>query len=92
MDVAAWLRGLGAAVRAGFRENDIDAAVLPELTAEDLVGLGVGSIGHRRRDAGCHRRSGRRVGGEYRIMPPDEIAPASSMPRIPAVPEASGGR
>jgi class 3 adenylate cyclase len=32
-----------------FRENDVDAEVLPELTAEDLIGLGVTSIGHRRK-------------------------------------------
>ncbi|MCP3373617.1 AAA family ATPase [Bradyrhizobium cajani] len=50
MDVAAWLRalGLGQYERA-FRENDIDADVLKDLTAEDLIGLGVASIGHRRR-------------------------------------------
>ena len=32
-----------------FRDNDIDGEVLPSLTAEDLVGLGVTSIGHRRK-------------------------------------------
>jgi predicted ATPase/class 3 adenylate cyclase len=32
-----------------FRENDIDVEVLPELTADDLIGLGVASIGHRRK-------------------------------------------
>ncbi|WP_439403507.1 SAM domain-containing protein [Bradyrhizobium sp. DASA03068] len=32
-----------------FRENDIDAEVLMDLTAEDLIGLGVVSIGHRRK-------------------------------------------
>jgi class 3 adenylate cyclase len=50
VDVAAWLRGLGLGRYAeAFRANDIDADVLPELTAEDLVGLGVTSIGHRRK-------------------------------------------
>src|SRR5262249_46477967 len=34
---------------AAFRDNDVDAGVLPELTAEDLIGLGVISIGHRRK-------------------------------------------
>jgi predicted ATPase/class 3 adenylate cyclase len=50
MDVGAWLcdLGLGQYERA-FRENDIDAGVLPDLTAEDLIGLGVTSIGHRRK-------------------------------------------
>jgi hypothetical protein len=50
MDIAAWLRGLGLErYEAAFRDNDVDAEVLPELTAGDLIGLGVTSIGHRRR-------------------------------------------
>src|SRR5215469_1893634 len=49
MDIADWLAGLGLAQYAtAFRENDITEAVLPELTAEDLKDLGVGSVGHRR--------------------------------------------
>ncbi|MFK4506416.1 AAA family ATPase [Bradyrhizobium daqingense] len=50
MDVAAWLRGLGLGqYEQAFRENDVDAGVLADLTAEDLIGLGVASIGHRRK-------------------------------------------
>jgi class 3 adenylate cyclase len=50
MDVAAWLRGLGLErYEAAFRENDVDAEVLPELTADDLISIGVISVGHRRR-------------------------------------------
>ena len=50
MDVAAWLCGLGLGqYEQAFRENDIDAEVLMDLTAEDLIGLGVASIGHRRK-------------------------------------------
>jgi class 3 adenylate cyclase/predicted ATPase len=50
IDIAAWLRGLGLAqYEPAFRDNDIDGEVLPRLTAEDLVGLGVTSIGHRRK-------------------------------------------
>jgi len=50
IDVADWLRGLGLEQYApAFAANDIDADVLPELTADDLIGLGVGSIGHRRK-------------------------------------------
>src|SRR5690348_9392934 len=50
MDVAEWLRGLGLAqYEAAFRENAIDEAVLPSLTAQDLRDLGVVLIGHRRR-------------------------------------------
>src|ERR1051326_3961250 len=50
IDVAQWLRELGLEqyVQA-FVDNDIDGSILPELTAEDLIGLGVASIGHRRR-------------------------------------------
>src|SRR5262245_3189966 len=50
MDIAAWLRGLGLEqYEAAFRDNDIDAQVLPRLTAEDLISIGVTSVGHRRR-------------------------------------------
>ena len=50
MDVGAWLRGLGLEQYApAFRANDVDSEVLPELTADDLIGLGVTSIGHRRK-------------------------------------------
>jgi class 3 adenylate cyclase len=50
VDVAAWLNRLGLdQYERAFRENDVDAEVLPELTAEDLIGLGVTSIGHRRK-------------------------------------------
>jgi predicted ATPase/class 3 adenylate cyclase len=50
MDVAAWLRDLGLGrYEQAFGDNDIDAEVLSDLTAEDLVGLGVASIGHRRK-------------------------------------------
>jgi class 3 adenylate cyclase len=50
MDVAAWLSGLGLGqYEQAFRENDVDAEVLMDLTAGDLIGLGVASIGHRRK-------------------------------------------
>jgi class 3 adenylate cyclase/predicted ATPase len=50
MDVAVWLQSLGLERYASaFRDNDVDAEVLPELTADDLIGLGVTSIGHRRK-------------------------------------------
>ena len=49
MDIAAWLRALGLEQYApAFRANDIDARVLPGLTAEDLKEIGVASVGHRR--------------------------------------------
>jgi class 3 adenylate cyclase len=50
MDVAAWLRDLGLErYVSAFRDNDIDAEVLPKLTAEDLISIGVTSVGHRRK-------------------------------------------
>lgn len=50
MEIAAWLEGLGLARYAqAFAENDVDAELLPRLTAEDLKELGVVAVGHRRR-------------------------------------------
>ena len=49
-DIGAWLRGLNLEQYEGaFRENDIDAEVLSEVTADDLVALGITSVGHRRK-------------------------------------------
>ena len=48
MDIVVWLRSLGLGkYEAIFRENDIDEAVLPSLTHENLKELGVASFGHR---------------------------------------------
>src|SRR4051794_10033700 len=50
MDVADWLRALGLdQYEAAFRANDVDAEVLPTLTADELKDIGVSSIRHRRR-------------------------------------------
>jgi hypothetical protein len=50
VDVASWLRDLGLErYEATFRENDVDAELLPNLTADDLRDLGIPSVGHRRR-------------------------------------------
>jgi class 3 adenylate cyclase/predicted ATPase len=50
MDIAAWLQGLGLERYVpAFRDNDIDAEVLLKLTAEDLISIGVTSVGHRRK-------------------------------------------
>jgi SAM (Sterile alpha motif) domain-containing protein len=36
IDVAGWLRGLGLEqYEPAFRDNDVDAVVLPKLTADD---------------------------------------------------------
>src|SRR6202045_14802 len=50
MDIAAWLQGLGLERYVpAFRDNEIDWAVLPKLTSEDLREIGVAAIGHRRK-------------------------------------------
>ena len=50
MDIAAWLRGLGLEqYEPAFRDNAIDGAVLPRLTSDDLKGIGVAQVGHRRK-------------------------------------------
>src|SRR4051812_39272821 len=50
MNVEAWLKSLGLEqYAAAFHENDVDAEVLPTLTADDLKELDITSIGHRRR-------------------------------------------
>jgi len=50
MDVGAWLEtlGLGRYARV-FAENDIDFALLAQLTDAELKELGIGSLGHRKR-------------------------------------------
>jgi class 3 adenylate cyclase/predicted ATPase len=49
-DLGSWLRNLGLGeYEAAFLDNDIDGEILPELTADDLIGLGIASIGHRRK-------------------------------------------
>jgi hypothetical protein len=41
VDIAAWLRQLGLErYEEAFRENEIDAEILPKLTADDLKDLG----------------------------------------------------
>ena len=50
MDVTAWLKNLGLGqYDTAFRDNAIDADVLPSLTPEDLKDLGVTIVGHRRK-------------------------------------------
>jgi class 3 adenylate cyclase/predicted ATPase len=50
LDIAKWLNGLGLQqYEQAFRDNAIDAAILPDLTAEDLKELGVNLVGHRRK-------------------------------------------
>src|ERR1700722_3974751 len=50
VDVGGWLRGLGLGqYEEKFRDNKIDADVLPRLTVDDLKDIGVSVVGDRRR-------------------------------------------
>ena len=74
MDVAAWLRELELErYEQAFRENEIDAEILPKLTANDLKDIGVTAVGHRRKllDAIAALRAG------------DTAAPSASAGSVP---------
>jgi class 3 adenylate cyclase len=50
IDVASWLQQLGLAqYEPAFRDNEVDGDVLPDLTADDLIAIGVTPVGHRRK-------------------------------------------
>ena len=50
MDIGGWLRRLGLErYETAFRDNEIDWAVLPKLTSDDLKEIGVTAVGHRRK-------------------------------------------
>jgi class 3 adenylate cyclase len=74
MDLGDWLRSLGLGqYEAAFRENEIDDAVLPSLTAEDLKDIGVSIVGHRRKllDA----IAGLRADASLKAPPPEAVPP-----------------
>ena len=49
-DLGGWLRTLGReCYESWFRNHAIDDTVLASLTAEDLRGLGIGIVDHRRK-------------------------------------------
>jgi hypothetical protein len=49
-EISEWLEKLGMSEYAQhFAENDIDFAILADLTDQDLEKIGVKSLGHRRR-------------------------------------------
>jgi hypothetical protein len=50
MDIGGWLRGLGLEqYETNFRDNRIDADLLPRLTDADLKDIGVSALGDRPR-------------------------------------------
>ena len=70
--LTAWLEelGLGQYARA-FHGNDIDLAVLPDLTADDLREIGVDSVGHRRRILSAAANLRRRAPAPQEVVPPE---------------------
>ena len=84
MDIVAWLRGLRLEQYApAFRDNEVDGDVLPDLTAEDLIGLGVTLIGHRRK-----LLSAIAALGAAAPAPALTATPASVLPPAPAPAQA----
>jgi len=71
MDVGGWLRGLGLAqYETNFRDNKIDAGLLPRLTDAGLKDIGVSALGDRLRllDA-IAALAGAKPPGEARASP-----------------------
>ncbi len=73
MDLGEWLRGLGLGqYETSFRENGVDAEILPDLTDADLEKLGV-LLGHRNRllkaIAGLKSAGGEPVSGQPAAKP-----------------------
>src|ERR1700722_19436259 len=91
MDVATWLRGLGLEqYEPAFHDNDIDGEVLPELTSDDLIGLGVTSIGHRRKLLAAIVTLKSEPASTLAIDASDEASPA--MVLVPAARSTDGER
>jgi class 3 adenylate cyclase/predicted ATPase len=90
LEIGTWLRGLGLGqYEAAFRDNDVDAEVLPQLTAEDLISIGVTSVGHRRKLLAAIAALGALDVARPPITP---IAPADGSPFPFPPPPAEAGR
>jgi predicted ATPase/class 3 adenylate cyclase len=77
VDIGAWLRGLGLGQYEGaFRDNDVDAGLLPTLTADDLRELGVASLGHRKRLLAAIAALAARAGPRAPVLPAPAPPPA----------------
>jgi class 3 adenylate cyclase len=83
-DVGEWLRDLGLGqYEAHFRDNKIDADMLPRLTGDDLKDIGVSALGDRLRllDA---------IAAWARAKPPVDVSSSKSAP--PKSPQVSAER
>jgi hypothetical protein len=82
MDIATWLRELGLErYEQAFRDNDVDAKVLPQLTAEDLKEIGITSVGHRRS-----------LLAAIETLRPETAIPELEQPSATALPDAEPSR
>ena len=86
--IAQWLEKLGLGQYSQrFAENDVDFAILSDLTDQDLKEIGMSSLGHRRQLL--------RAIAELDAAPaaaPIAPAPASAPPAEPAAPAEAGER
>src|SRR5690349_2407888 len=75
MDLGLWLRTLGLSQYEGaFRESEIDAEVLPELTDQHLKDLGV-ALGHRLKMLRSIRELGAKTSSKVDVGSPSEPQP-----------------
>jgi class 3 adenylate cyclase len=93
-EIADWLGkvGLGQYAQA-FAENDIDFAILPELTDQDLEKIGVASLGHRRKlsRAIAEIDNASRPAPSAQATPPTAAAAIPSVTAAPLAPQQAAG-
>jgi class 3 adenylate cyclase len=81
MDIGDWLRSLGLSqYEAAFRESEIDADVLPELTDQHLTDLGI-SLGHRLKMLRSIRELAGDAAGKTQPAPLSEAKPQAEAER-----------
>jgi class 3 adenylate cyclase/predicted ATPase len=86
MDVGGWLRSLGLSqYEANFRDNKIDADLLPRLTDDNLKDIGVSALGDRLRLLDAIAAL---AGGDLTV----DVPASSSTPAPPKGPQVSAER
>src|SRR5229473_2578235 len=87
IDVKSWLQQLGLAqYEPAFRDNEVDGDVLPDLTADDLIAIGITAVGHRRKLLSAI--AGLRTEAPAPAAPAVTAAPAPVPTAVAAAPEA----
>ena len=80
IDVASWLQQLGLAqYEPAFRDNEVDGDVLPDLTADDLIGHRR-DLGRPSPQAPFRHRGARRRGAAPAPAPGSPVAPVGGSP------------